>query len=257
MAARRSVIATLMPFMLLAICACMAPARATDDCWSIIYGAIRHRAAAQHPPFILYDQHSQVSQDGATLWRTSEEITYRDDGVARIVDDRFARIPYLTRETDPGPPVLGPYGDRRQNWLQIDTGDPHVPLIGEVRAASSLQCQLLGAERYRGYNTYHLRISGGDTSKPLLREAWIDRSTSEFWKITVSADFPHSSGFNPPPHSLVIYEIELGQTGPYILVDHVTWKFVMREYAQWSNVLGEYYLSNFSFPQSVPASYFS
>lgn len=256
MAARRSVIATLVLSIVLAVCACMAPARAAGDCWSIIYGAIRHRAQAQHPPFILYDQRSQVSQDGATLWRTSEEIAYRDDGVARIVDERFARIPYVTRQTDPGPPVLGPYGDRRQNWLQIDTTDPHVPLIGQVRTASSLQCQLVGDERYRGYETYHLRISGGDPTKPLLREAWVDRNSADFWKITVSSDFPQAAGFNAPAHSVVLYEIELSQTGPYILVDHITWKCVVHEFSQWSNVFGEYYLSNFSFPPSVPKSYF-
>jgi hypothetical protein len=41
-----------------------------------------------------------------------------------------------------------------------------------------------------------------------------------------------------------------------LVVDHVVWQYDRREYSQMSRYFGEYTLSGYRFPGSLPASYF-
>ena len=50
--------------------------------------------------------------------------------------------------------------------------------------------------------------------------------------------------------------MELGYSGPYLVVNHVVWQLRRREYSQWASYFGEYTLTGFTFPNSLPAGYF-
>jgi len=106
-------------FLLTAFVRAQAVADALPNCWDIVSAALRHRAASIHPPFILYNEISHVTDNGDMLIQNHESVAYRDDGVARVWDERFGYDPYVTRASDPGPPELGPYGARRSAWLPV------------------------------------------------------------------------------------------------------------------------------------------
>ena len=236
-----------------------ASAAALPDCWDLAYGAIHHRAAAPHPPFILYNERMVINGDGLPLLQAREEVIYRDDGLARISDDRFMGHPYLTNATDPGPPELGPYGKRRSMWLPLQEADySTLPLIGAVRSknASGLACSNDGFERYNDHDTYRLSFTTAFPDKPALKALWIDTHTSEIWKVILSGYLPIALSDNPKNALLADFEVELEQQGPYLVVDHVTWKYRYHQYDQYSNLFGEYYYSGFEFPSRLPLSVF-
>ncbi|MBV9270116.1 MAG: hypothetical protein JO165_03420, partial [Candidatus Eremiobacteraeota bacterium] len=58
-----------------------------------------------------------------------------------------------------------------------------------------------------------------------------------------------------PP--LANFEVELGYSGPYLMVNHVVWKYRNYEYSQWDDYFGEYYFSDFHFPDKLPAETFA
>ena len=56
--------------------------------------------------------------------------------------------------------------------------------------------------------------------------------------------------------ALANFEVELGYSGPYLVVNHVVWSYRRHVFSQYANYFGEYTLGNFSFPDRLPASYF-
>lgn len=240
----------------LAIALCLAlPARADPlpDCWALTIKALQHRAVSPHPPYIGYNEYGSITQDERVLLQTNPSVIYRDDGVLRITDNGFS---YLTRLADPGPPELGPYGNRRSVWLPVENaGDPGLPLIGSVRARSSLGCANNGIESYKNHATYRLSFASPDRRRPSLRQLWVDTRSSEIWKVIVSSPVPVGLG---PDQSdaLANFEIELAQIGDYVVVNHITWKYSLHAFAQTSNFFGEYYYTAFTYPKEVPADFF-
>lgn len=232
-------------------------AAAAPGCWDLTFSAIEHRAAAPHPPFITYSETLEIQRDGLPYMRSRASIAYRDDGVVRIADDRFMDRPYVTTASEPGPPELGPYRDRRSAWLPLPESDYNFPLIGRVRTKPrGMTCENLGREEYRGHDTYHLGFSSAQPEKPSLKALWIDAGSGDIWKVILSGLVPVVAQSAGGGSRLTDYEIELEQDGPYLVVDHVTWKYNEREYSQTSRFFGEYYYSSFDFPAALPAGYF-
>ncbi len=250
----------LLAAFLLATFACArAVADPLPNCWDIVYGALRHRAAATHPPFVVYNELSLVTDNGDPLIRNHESVAYRDDGVSRVWDERFGYDPYVTRASDPGPPELGPYGSRRSVWLPVPAPEaPSPPLIGEVRAHNSdgLTCTVEGIENYRGHQTFRLSFESTHPERPALHGLWIDTVSAEIWKVDLSGTLPIALDDQRTPR-LAQFQIELDQVGQYVVINHVTWKYRYHEFAQYSDFFGEYYYSSFKFPDTLPATYFS
>ena len=250
----------LLAALLLALFAhAQAVADSLPNCWDITYAALRHRAAAAHPPFVLYSELSLVTDNGDTVILNHQNVAYRDDGVSRVWDERFGYDPYVTRSSDPGPPELGPYGSRRTVWLPVvaaPTASP--PLIGEVRSSSAdgMTCTTDGIVDYHGHRTYHVAFTSAHPERPALRGLWVDVADSEIWKVDMSGSLPIAVD-EKPTLRLAEFEIELKQVGPYVVINHVTWEYRLHEYAQYSNFFGEYYYSRFQFPESLPATFFS
>ncbi|GAC1656240.1 MAG: hypothetical protein NVS9B12_07890 [Vulcanimicrobiaceae bacterium] len=230
-------------------------AQALPDCWTVTFAALKHRAASAHPPYISYAEAGSIMQDERTLLSTHPTIVYRDDGILRVTDNGFT---YLTRTAEPGPPELGPYGDRRSMWLPIDeSADPSLPLIGSVHTRSSmLKCTNQGIDVFKDHVTYKLAFTTRYPDRPSLKTLWIDTRSWEIWKVVVSGPAPvvMGGGRGLP---LADFEIELTQVDEYVVVSHVTWKFSFHEFWQTSNFFGEYYYSAFEFPKAVPPDYFA
>ncbi|MFN2527492.1 MAG: hypothetical protein ABR584_02090 [Candidatus Baltobacteraceae bacterium] len=229
---------------------------ALPDCWDVAYGALRHRAAAAHPPYISYAESAELIVDGKSLMQSQPQITYRDDGALRVNDDGFV---YVTRTAVPGPPELGPYGSRRSMWLPIDDSpDPSLPLIGTVRSHDrTMSCANEGIQPYKDHETYKLVFNTIFPNRPSLKALWVDTRTSEIWKVILSGAVPigfSSEGFRV---GLADFEVELAPYNEYVVVNHVTWKFNFREFSQTATLFGEYYYHGFEFPKAVPDGFFA
>ncbi len=229
-------------------------ASALPDCWSLTFAALKHRAVSAHPPYIAYVEAGSISEDQRTLMRMNPSVVYRDDGVLRISEDGFT---YLTRTAEPGPPELGPYGERRSVWLPIeDAPDPALPLIGSVRTRSTtMTCANEGIENLKEHQTYRLVFTTQHPDRPSLRALWVDTRTSEIWKVIVSGPTPVAVT-NDRSQPLADFEIELAQVGNYVVVNHITWKLSYHQFWQTTKFFGEYYFSAFAFPTDVPAGFF-
>ncbi|HEY8314380.1 MAG TPA: hypothetical protein VIG51_09430 [Candidatus Baltobacteraceae bacterium] len=232
----------------------LAAALGAPACWDIYDGALRHRAAAAHPAYVSYDERQQLIDDNFLLVSSSAHVEYRDDGVARVMDTRFNNEPFVTRRADPGPPELGPYGKDRESWLPVDELQMPLRVIGDVRAHGDIQCVLAGSEVYKGHNTYHLVFQNTPRDRPAVKAMWVDTRSKDIWKLVVSGFVVFTDMETPP---LTDFEVELRYAGPYLVVDHVTWKYRLREYSQYDNLFGEYYFTGFDFPPSLPDSLFA
>jgi len=230
----------------------MAALGAIPSCWDVFDAALRHSASAAHPPYITYSERISVRMDNEPLYSSDATVDYRDDGLARVSDARFAYEPFITRHEEPGPPELGPYGDRRLAWLPEG---PSLPVIAHVRADGKVTCTIAGHEPYKDHDTYHLVFSGEDLNQPRLQQLWVDTKTRDIWKLIVSGPVMLSDG-TQAPDGLAEFQVELGYTGRYLLVNHVVWSYRRREYSQYSDYFGEYTFSNYAFPQTLPAWYF-
>lgn len=230
----------------------LAAMAALPSCWSIFDGALAHNANAPHPPYVQYSERINVFQDGAPLVSSFANVDYRDDGVARVSDERFDYQPFLTRRAEPGPPELGPYGAGREMWLPDTLG---IPVIARVRADTGVQCRIAGEERYKGHRTYHLALSGGSTGVPHVRELWIDAASADVWKLIVTG--PVYWGDGTRSQNLAEFQVELAYSGPYLVVKHVVWSYRRREYSQYSDYFGEYTFTGYAFPTTVPSGYFA
>ncbi len=224
------------------------------QCWDVYDGALRHSAAASHPAFVSYDERIRITEDEFPLVRSRAHIDYRDDGIARVLDERYNFEPLVTRHAEPGPPVIGPYGRNRNAWLPQDSD---LPVIADVRSEGAVTCTLAETVMYKGRLSHHLIFSGGHVDdRPGVKEMWIDAKTSDVWKLIVSgpvvfADDPGSKT------ELADFEVELGYVGPYLLVNHVVWKCRRHEFSQYATYFAEYTMNAFSFPAELPASYFA
>ncbi len=202
-------------------------------CWDLAYGAVRKRAASPHPATILYDAVGTITGDGNLVDRIRQEIAYRDDGSALITDDRFD-LPYVVRALDPGPPELGPYGDRRSGWILPDE-PPSLHVIAKVHAAHKIACKNKGIVHYAGRDAYDLVFGTPSQPRVGLQELWVDVKTADIWKVVLREDD-------------IDYSVEMQQSGRFLVVRHVSWKYQIKANDQWSDFVGEYYYDDFRFP---------
>jgi hypothetical protein len=221
------------------------------SCWDVFDTALRHSAAAAHPPYVEYNERITVTADRAPLLMSFAQIDYRDDGLARVSDARFNYQPFITRHAEPGPPELGPYGAGRAMWLPDSSG---LPTIAQVRTLGNTTCTLT-PEVYKSHHTYHLSFGGGTPGRPKLKDLWVDAQSSEIWKLIVTG--PVTFLDDPEhPHGLAEFQVELDYDGPYLVVKHVVWSYRRQEYSQYVDYFGEYTFTGYSFPTALPASYF-
>lgn len=231
----------------------LAALAAMPSCWGIYDAALTHSAAAPHPPYITYDERVSVNQDGEALLRSAAHIDYRDDGIARVADERFAYDPFVTRNVEPGPPELGPYGSGRSMWLPQAPG---VPTIAALRATGKVSCSIAGVGPYRSRQAYHLIFRGAIPARPHLDDLWVDVQSHDIWRVDVTGPVDLLAGADSSI-GLGKYEIELTYSGPYLVVDHVTWRYRQRVYSQEADYTAEYSFSGFAFPRELPSSYFA
>ena len=230
----------------------LAAAVAAPSCWSIFDSALQTSAAGLHPKYVTYNESIAVDQDNFRYIQSSAYIDYRDDGVARVRDERFGFDPQLTRHAEPGPPELGPYGERRQQWI------PHeetLPTIVSVRSSGDLKCTIAAREFYNGHDTYHLTFTGVN-GRPSLKALWVDAGTSVIWKLVTSGYVNVADDRGATP-DLAVFQVELGYEGPYLVVHHVVWDMYHKQYSQNVHFFGEYTMSNFTFPGLLPVAYFA
>ncbi len=226
-----------------------------SPCWDIYDAAMLARAASPQPPYIVYLERTSLLQDGFQLVRANAVIQYRQDGLARVADDRFDGYTYLTDHVDPGPPELGPYGSARATWLP-SPGGLVAPEISDVRTHEAKACTNLGVESYRGHTTYHLEFTPYSLGRPSLKDMWIDTSTKQIWKVVVSG-YLRFTDLDNTHDPLVDFAVELSQEGPYVMVDHVTWSYRQPVYSQFSNLFGEYTMWDFQYPPRLSNDVFA
>ena len=80
----------------------LAALGAMPPCWDVFDAALRRSANAAHPPYVTYSERIVVSEDGTPLIRSTAHVEYRDDGLARVSDERFSYQPFITRRVEPG-----------------------------------------------------------------------------------------------------------------------------------------------------------
>lgn len=231
----------------------LAVLTAMPSCWNTYDKALARSAASAHPPYITYSEHVSVTADGKPLISSIVNVAYRDDGLARIADERFNYDPMVTRNPEPGPPELGPYGGARTMWLP---SDPGAPTIGKVRAAGTMTCTLAGVENVNSRPAYHLVFSGADAGRPHLDDMWVDIDSYDIWRVGITGQIT-LVGDGSVSRGLGRFDVDLAYSGPYLVVKRVTWNYRERAYSQEANYSAEYTFSGFSFPKELPASYFS
>lgn len=229
------------------------------SCWDVYDAALRHSAALPRPPYVTYIERIDIengdnSQRQAlrpSTYAGDARIQYRDDGLARVEDQRFDYDPIVTTFPDPGPPELGPYGARRTIWR----GVPDVlPVISSVRSKSSVTCTL-SVETYKGRQTYHLAFRGASSKLPHVDDFWVDAQTQDIWKVALDAPVSFNYGY-APSDDLAHFEIELKYEGRYLMVQHVTWEAHVPTHGQSMHVFAQYAYSDYAFPAQLPEKTF-
>ena len=229
-----------------------APARADDSCWQTVHKAIEASAASDHALYVSYSEVQEINTDGMRFMHSNAAITYRDDGVAYVDDDRWLH-PFTGYLLDPGPPVLGPYGDRRHAWL--DLADPEaqsIPVIANTHSAPAAQCNVVGIDERYGRPALHIDFPNARIDKPALVAIWLDPQTLNVVHAT-TRDWLSFWGQDGTTLSLVKYEIDVKQIGKYEVLNHVSWEYDFRWYDQRSKMVGDYQFSNYRFADKPPA----
>lgn len=224
------------------------------NCWQIYDDAVRHSALSLHPPYVQYDERIEIDANQRPLMTSRAHVDYRDDGLARVIDARFDDKPIVTRQAEPGPPVLGPYGAQRASWIP-SLAEEAYPLIGDVRTHGDAQCAIADTGVYKGHDSYHLTFAHVKNDRPQLKALWVDTRTSDIWKVVLSG-YVYFAGANKEP-PLADFEVELGYSGPYLMVNHVVWAYRDHEYSQYDDYFGEYYFSGFQFPERLSPELFA
>lgn len=230
---------------------CASPASARDGaCWSLLYRTIERSAAAPHMPFISYSESENITDDGHRYERSHAAITYRDDGVAYVDDDRWVH-PFISEFLDPGPPVLGPYGGKRGVWLAFAAPARILPTIADVRNPERTACIDLGDVTLGGRRFAHIVLPDAPRDAPSLKAIWIDRSTLQVRRLIVSAwlTFDSETGV---VHDLTDYSIDLQRVHGIDVLRRVSWTYTYRVYSQYSTLDAQYTFWNYRFNKRPP-----
>ncbi|MBV8638624.1 MAG: hypothetical protein JO322_11095 [Candidatus Eremiobacteraeota bacterium] len=234
-------------------CTAFARAANVDPCWELLYQAMEHSAAAPHSPFITYSELIHITQDGHRYEFANANVTYRDDGLAYIDDDRWVH-PFFTRVLEPGPPVLGPYGAHRASWLSFDdtVTDETLPVIADTRNYRHV-CIDQGDETIDGRPAAHLVIPDAPEDRAALKAIWIDRKNFEVRRAIVSQwitflyDYSGKRG-----QKLIDYTIAVQNINGYNVIRQVNWEYTYRVFSQFSTISAEYVFDAFHFDTKSP-----
>jgi len=237
----------------------LAAAAAGTSCWNVYDAALGHSAQAARPPYVTYVEQISIQYgDPSTAqalkpstYAGSARVQYRGDGLARVEDERFGNAPIVTSVLDPGPPELGPYGDRQSIWEGVHYV---LPLISSVRAKSSVTCTL-SAGLYQGRQVYHLEFRGASPKIPHLDDLWVDAQSNDIWKVALEAPLSFNFGYVPsvdPVH----FEVDLGYEGRYLVVQHVRSEVRVPTHGQLMHVVAQYAYGEYAFPAQLPQKVF-
>lgn len=226
------------------------PARADDACWQLVHKAILKSALSQRAPYVTYSEIEDISSDGNRFARSSALITYRDDGLAYVDDDRWVH-PWIGYLLDPGPPVLGPYGDRRRSWLDLADNSAPMPVIASTHNSALAQCNDLGDEIWNGQKLAHLQFPDARVDRPALLGIWLDR-TSLRVAHAVTRDWLSFWSGEGTSRGLVTYQIDVERIDGYDVLSRVSWEHHYRWYSQSTTMKGEYVFGNYKFASTPP-----
>jgi hypothetical protein len=223
----------------------------SDKCWQFVYHAIENSAAEPHARYITYTERGTITVDGQILERTSAQITYRDDGIASVNDDRWEH-PFLSSMLDPGPPVLGPYGDRRPDWLQLIDLEPQ-KVIASVHTSPERQCVDEGDAIVNGERVAHIRFPDASSSEPAMKELWIDRSSLAFVRVLIS-EYVNFWRFDDQKldQNLADFSIDVARIGVYSVLRSVSWHYTAKVFSQESRISADYDFGGYSFDMQPP-----
>lgn len=222
------------------------PARADSTaCWTLIFDAIRASAASQLPQTTSYNERGVLTEDGVVRMRENIDVSYRSDGLAFITDPATGNSRHATNYLEPGPPLLGPYGKGRVAWIGTIAEEFPYPLVASVRNKPSQPCENLGLESYNGLPAYHIVLPEASQNAASLRAIWIDPTTLAVRKTIVGGLLWETADRQSLAYPS--FEVEFQQLGNYNVVRHVTWKYRMRVYSQYTTIFGEYYFNGYSF----------
>jgi hypothetical protein len=226
-------------------------ARADDACWQLLYAAIERDAAAPHAAYITYNELANIREDGFRYERATANITYRDDGQASIDDDRWSR-PFVSNLLDPGPPVLGPYGNRRADWLMAAAAAYALPLIADVHNQTDRECVDRGDQYLNGFKAAHLVLPNAPTDRQALKEIWIDRQTHAIARVVIAEYIKVFTVASDLKKTLTDFSIDMENVDGHDVVQRVTWMYTFRVYDQTSLLAAEYDFTNYRFGQAPP-----
>jgi hypothetical protein len=222
----------------------------TDSCWQLINSALKKSATTRHARFISYDEHARIVRDGSELQAFQSNITYRDDGIAYIADTRWPD-PFIGNVVDPGPPVLGPYGDARAEWQALGPRMSNLPVIASVHNYPTQSCRDLGEESLNGWRTHHLVVDEEDPTHTGLRSVWIDPKSFDVVRLIVRAPLIFYGG-DSGKEAFTDYSIDLENIDGYSVVQRVTWEYWQPVYSQLSHLAAEYDFTTYQFSNAPP-----
>jgi hypothetical protein len=226
-------------------------ATANDACWQLVYAALRRDASAPQAAYIRYSETVNIFADGSRLERANAEITYSDNGAAYVDDDRWAR-PFVSRLLEPGPPVLGPYGESRARWIPLDIANSGMPTIADVGTTQARTCADKGDQTIDGVRYAHLVLGPAQRPGPALKEIWIDRYATTIGKLLVSGYLDFESADASVQQQLVDYAVEVQEVDGFRVLRHAAWSYVVRAFGQISHLSGDYEFGNYSFANEPP-----
>ncbi len=231
---------------------CGASARGDDACWQLVYATVQHNAGAPHAPFVSYSESVNLQEDGHAIEYAQANVTYRDDGFAYVDDSRFVH-PFVSAMLDPGPPVLGPYGDRRQSWLALGIDDTSLPIIADTTATHRARCDDLGDEVIDGVPYAHLVFPDARTDRPALKGVWIDRSRLLVRRVVVSEYLNFYFRDGDMKQHLADYTLEIAHVDGHDVLSQVNWRYSYWQYGQRTDLQEEYKFGAYRFASQPPA----
>ena len=238
-------------FFVLATASALA---AADPCWNLVYRAIEHSAASRHVPYISYVERERITIDGRRFEFADANITYRDDGLASVDDDRWDH-PFLSRWVEPGPPVLGPYGEsRRASWLAYAQPLSGIPIIADTTTGERNRCLDLGDASIDGRKYARIVFPDSPRDVPSMKAMWIDRSSLEIGRLLTSAWIQFSEADAAFVYDLADFTVDFETIDGVNVVQQIHWTYSYRVYDQRSTLNAEYRFAGYHFDDTPPSS---
>lgn len=221
--------------------AVLAGLLSASSCWDVYDAAMHRSAQAVQPRFVSYDENIWVRAYQKDVVHERTHVDYRGDGLAIVQDPRYGPRPVLTRELEPGPPLLGPYGSSKARWQLRDPSE--LQTISDVRVTGDERCENAGVVQLDGAPVFHLIFHRDDSSSAGLKELWVDANTAEIRRVVITGPVVYLGTRDRA--RLADFDVRVKVVDGYSVITRVTW---------WQGFyVGEYTLQNFSFPPDVTA----